>query len=436
MDGSNQPCPPAAPARLALQAMLADASSGRPVHLSGVWTDLVAGQSKILSSFSSATRSYFLLARSRRPAEPARASGRRARSRLRDLHIVQAWFSIGSQKRVALELGISTSTVATATKRWLSFAGLSCLPSYVPPLLMMAGRSARMGRRSAPMRARPSSWSDDACYQVVSALRPDNQLSNLLPRAEYEVVRLFLEGSLAPGGRAAARLFSAHGRQSARDGLPPLRGVWSRGARDSPLGGGLPRGDQRRPRHPPATTGDAELDATPAQSGPAFGAGSLREQTLRLSRRQVRGALTRRRPGISAAPVGYVSSDDSTRRSPPRPRPLAAPRVREQHATMMTTAWAPARAAPSSSARNREFKLEGELGGQAGLAPGHAGRPRLDPGFEAEHPRRELRGRRQRPHRVARRDRARQHHGRRGLAHPPAERTRTRARPFRPRQAR
>lgn len=193
MDGSIQPCSPAAQTRLALQAMLADASSGRSVHLSGVWTDLVAGQSKIFSSFSSATRSYFLLSRSRRPAEPARPSGRRARSRLRDLHIVQAWFSIGSQKRVALELGISTSTVATATKRWLSFAGLSCLPSYVPPLLMMAGRSGEWDVARADARTTELVLGD-ACYQVVSALRPDNQLSNLLPRAEYEVVRLFLEG--------------------------------------------------------------------------------------------------------------------------------------------------------------------------------------------------------------------------------------------------
>jgi DNA-binding CsgD family transcriptional regulator len=106
---------------------------------------------------------------------------------------VQAWFSIGSQKRVALELGISTSTVATATKRWLSFVGLSCLPSYVPPLLVMAGRSAEWDVAPAEPRA-TELVVDDACYQVVSALRPDNQLSNLLPRAEYEVVRLFLEG--------------------------------------------------------------------------------------------------------------------------------------------------------------------------------------------------------------------------------------------------
>jgi DNA-binding CsgD family transcriptional regulator len=194
MDGSTQACSLGVqPVAFALQAMSADVSSGRPVHLSSVWTNLAAGHSKILSSFSSATRSYFLLAPPPKAgAEPAsRRSG--ARSRLRDLRIVQAWFSIGSQKRVALELGLSTSTVATATKRWLAFVGLSCLPSYVPPLLVMAGRSAEFDPALADARTAELVVGDGRC-QVVSALRPDNRLSSSLPPAEYEVVRLFLEG--------------------------------------------------------------------------------------------------------------------------------------------------------------------------------------------------------------------------------------------------
>jgi DNA-binding CsgD family transcriptional regulator len=170
--------------------MLADASSARPIHLSSVWADLATGHSKIVTSFSSPTRSYFLLDRERRTGE---GRPRRRSARGRDARIVQAWFNDGSQKRVALELGISTSTVATATKRWLSFVGLCCLPSYVPPLLVMTGRSCE--REAARADARTSQLVvGDACYQVVSALRPDNRLSSLLPRAEYEVVRLFLEG--------------------------------------------------------------------------------------------------------------------------------------------------------------------------------------------------------------------------------------------------
>jgi DNA-binding CsgD family transcriptional regulator len=196
MDGSTQPCPPAAePAELSLRAMLLDASSGHRVRLSTIWSELVGGESKILSSFSSTTRNYFLLTDPRQPGQHSgrRYRGRGARCKLRDLRIVETWFSNGSQKRVALELGLSTSTVATATKRWLSFVGLSCLPSYVPPLLMMAGRpcereAARADARMAELLV------GDTCYRVVSAQRPDNQLSSLLPRAEYEVVRLFLEG--------------------------------------------------------------------------------------------------------------------------------------------------------------------------------------------------------------------------------------------------
>jgi DNA-binding CsgD family transcriptional regulator len=196
MDGSTQPCPPAAEsAELSLRAMLRDASSGRHVRLSTIWAELVAGQSKIHSSFSSETRNYFLLADPRQPGQHAgrRYRGRGARCKLRDLRIVETWFANGSQKRVALELDLSTSTVATATKRWLSFVGLRCLPSYVPPLLMMAGRPCE--REAARAEARLTELLvDDTCYRVVSALRPDNQLSSLLPRAEYEVVRLFLEG--------------------------------------------------------------------------------------------------------------------------------------------------------------------------------------------------------------------------------------------------
>ncbi len=196
MDGSTQACLPAAqPAELSLHAMLLDASSGVHARLSAVWAELVAGKSKIFSSFSSETRHYFLItdARQPRPHTGRRYRGRGARCKLRDLRIVETWFANGSQKRVALELGLSTSTIATATKRWLSFVGLSCLPSYVPPLLMMAGRPCE--REAARADARMSElWMDDTCYRVVSAQRPDKRLASLLPRAEYEVVRLFLEG--------------------------------------------------------------------------------------------------------------------------------------------------------------------------------------------------------------------------------------------------
>lgn len=168
---------------LRARAMHEDESAAEPIDLSRVWRALVTGQERIEGSFHSERRCYLALTPRQGTDWPTS----------RNLRILENWLVYGSQKRVAMEFGVSASTVAAATKHCLDSMGLHCVPCRVPSMLVMAS-SASMGI-ALDAGERVSLLRDSGrVYRVVSAERLDNQLVGLLTGAELSVVRGLVEG--------------------------------------------------------------------------------------------------------------------------------------------------------------------------------------------------------------------------------------------------
>jgi DNA-binding CsgD family transcriptional regulator len=165
----------------------ADERSGQPLDLATLWRDLVAGDSRVLHSFASEERCYLVLERIREGR--AQARGQQARK----IRILESLFFLGAQKNVALEFGVSLSSVAGVTKECLELLGLPCKPSRVSPLVIAAAHAARGDSSVCWGRATQFDHAGIS-YRVVSLARPDAELASLLTPAQFEVVRLRVEG--------------------------------------------------------------------------------------------------------------------------------------------------------------------------------------------------------------------------------------------------
>jgi DNA-binding CsgD family transcriptional regulator len=168
-------------------AIHSDETAGQPIDLALLWRELVQGTSRVRTSFASEERCYLVL-------EPLRESKVRARvPKAKKVRILESLFFLGAQKNVAIEFGVSLSSVAGVTKECLEALGLPSKPSRVSPLVIAAAHAARgdsvvcWGRASQVSHAGRS-------YRVVSLARPDAELASLLTPAQYEVVRLRVEG--------------------------------------------------------------------------------------------------------------------------------------------------------------------------------------------------------------------------------------------------
>ena len=172
---------------LQARAVHSDETAGHPIDLALLWRELVSGGSRVMRSFASEERCYLVLERMRE-SKP-RARGPKARK----IRILESLFFLGAQKNVAIEFGVSLSSVAGVTKECLEALGLPSKPSRVSPLVIAAAHAARgdsivcWGRASEVSHAGFS-------YRVVSLARPDAELASLLTPAQYQVVRLRVEG--------------------------------------------------------------------------------------------------------------------------------------------------------------------------------------------------------------------------------------------------
>jgi DNA-binding CsgD family transcriptional regulator len=172
---------------LQARALRNDATAGQPLDLALLWRDLVTGESRVVRSFACEQRCYLLLGQ-RRSGEP-----RPRRPQARKIRILESLFFLGAQKNVALEFGVSLSSVAGVTKECLEALGLPSQPSRVSPLVIAAAHAAR--RETTVCWGRASRFEHAGrSYRVVSLDRPDAELSSLLTPAQYEVVRLRIEG--------------------------------------------------------------------------------------------------------------------------------------------------------------------------------------------------------------------------------------------------
>ena len=164
-------------------AVTADLTATLEISLALVWRELVHGLCRVVDSFFTDDRCYLVLAATS-TANPL--LGRR-------LAILQAVLGGVGQKNVAIDQGLAPSTVALNARQGLEQLGLTCKPSRVHPLLMLAAKAG--AKNDGSLAASLSSIEEgDNSLRVISVPRPDRRLACLLPPAELSVIRHLVEG--------------------------------------------------------------------------------------------------------------------------------------------------------------------------------------------------------------------------------------------------
>jgi DNA-binding CsgD family transcriptional regulator len=155
------------------------------MSLSTLWTELIGGVCKVKAAEFS-ERSCALVVTSVRDRPPLAMPSRH-------VDILERSLIDGARKSVAFDLGLCPSSVAEILKHAFVFMGLSCWPSRIPLLLVIAAhaRRARELDRSAVVVTL-----DEGRFsrRTISVSRPDNELASRLTPAEYAVLRLLVEG--------------------------------------------------------------------------------------------------------------------------------------------------------------------------------------------------------------------------------------------------
>jgi DNA-binding CsgD family transcriptional regulator len=158
--------------------------------LSALWTELVGGLCKIEHTEFTQHTCTVTVTRSHR-LSGAGAEG--ARLSARDTEILERALLEGVRKSVAVDFGLCPSSIAEILRRSFVFMGLSCWPSRIPLLLVMAAHAkhAPEVQRGAKLLI---AQNQRYTRQSISVARPDAQLSEWLSPAEYAVTRLLIEG--------------------------------------------------------------------------------------------------------------------------------------------------------------------------------------------------------------------------------------------------
>jgi DNA-binding NarL/FixJ family response regulator len=166
-------------------AMAADANATSDVNLSILWRELARGSSRVLDGFFSEERCYLVVART--------ADGTVKPIENRRLEILEAVLSGLRQKNIAIDMQLAPSTVALNSRLALASLGVSCKPSRAHPLLMLAAKAVSEPTLTVA-RCSTLVTRDDRELRVISAPRPDQRLSTILPCAELAVIRWLVEG--------------------------------------------------------------------------------------------------------------------------------------------------------------------------------------------------------------------------------------------------
>jgi DNA-binding CsgD family transcriptional regulator len=173
-------------------AGLIGVESGRPVDeaaaLSALWTELVSGLCKIEHTEFTQQTCTVVVTRGHRLSG---SEGGRLSSR--DTEILERALLEGVRKSVAVDFQLCPSSIAEILRRCFVFMGLSCWPSRIPLLLVMAAHAkhAPDSQRGAKLLL---AQNQQFSRQSISVTRPDSLLSKSLSPAEYAVTRLLIEG--------------------------------------------------------------------------------------------------------------------------------------------------------------------------------------------------------------------------------------------------
>lgn len=166
-------------------SITADAAAQIDVNLALFWRELMSGLCVVVDGFFTDERCYLVLSPTLGP--PKRPIEGRRRE------ILEAVLCGDGQKNIAMDRGLAASTIALNARLGLESIGLTCKPSRVHPLLMLAARASREQNGSL---AATLSFVQRGAEQlrIVAMPRPDRRLTPTLPPAERAVVRALVEG--------------------------------------------------------------------------------------------------------------------------------------------------------------------------------------------------------------------------------------------------
>jgi DNA-binding CsgD family transcriptional regulator len=184
-DQVDQVAVPARPLEMAAHRAVLIDEANQPASLSALWTELVGGGCKVEECVFNAQSCAVVVSR-------GHCNGAQALSK-RHADILERSLIGGARKSLAVELGLCPSSVAEILKQGFTFMGLSCWPSRIPLLLVMAAHAKRipeLERAASSIMAENSRFS----RQTISFSRPDSALSTRLSPAEYAVTSLLVEG--------------------------------------------------------------------------------------------------------------------------------------------------------------------------------------------------------------------------------------------------
>jgi DNA-binding CsgD family transcriptional regulator len=216
------------------------------VELSALWDELVAGTCKI-DSWSHEPDTWSMVV----SREPRVIGGRPIPLRHRDQEILEHTLLCGIRKIVAVEVGLSCSSIAVIMQSCFQFMGLQCLPSRIPGLLVAAAHARR--RHATQFRSLVRGSRDRSfTRQSICVPRPDRALAAWLAPAEHAVIALLIEGQsyaeIAQARhtsiRTVANQVASGFRRLGVSGRAELLCLLARWGLDAP---------QPPPRRPPAT---------------------------------------------------------------------------------------------------------------------------------------------------------------------------------------
>lgn len=178
-------------------ALDADGASQNEVSLGDVWRRLTTGETKVVDHFVTDDRCYMIVA-------PAGLFEHAERPCARKIDILERVLLEGDPKGVAIDLGLTASSIASLTKLALASLGIFCTLSHVPLQAVMAAFASReLGHRAQARFSRLEQFGLQ--FSVISSARPDTAYSPLLSAAEIKVMRLLVEGKTHAEIAAARR---------------------------------------------------------------------------------------------------------------------------------------------------------------------------------------------------------------------------------------
>jgi len=155
--------------------------------LARLWNGLIDGSCKVEETPFSALTCTLVVSRGHRASRAGAVLSQR------DIEILNRSLLDGVRKSVAADFELCSSSIADILRRGLAFMGVSCWPSRIPLIVVMAAhaRHAQAGKAADRRAVAPN---QQIFRQTVSISRPDNELAGCLTRAEYAVTRLLIEG--------------------------------------------------------------------------------------------------------------------------------------------------------------------------------------------------------------------------------------------------